>query len=695
MKKLFLIVHSYFFLVVSCSVLADNKISEIEFSNTNLMDVVRTLSELSSSNIIVTPEAAKESVTIHLKDITVLDAIKSISRIIDLWYRYDEDTNTYRIMTREEYGRDLIVRESEHIEAFKVLNANVQIIAQSIQDLYGSRVNLSLGTQPGQKVSGGSSSGGRSGVRNSRTTGRQSSASSRSGNGSATSGSGLATSGVKLNTNELTIDQIERLSAQMGNSSLVDAQTLQQVSVQAQPIYVTVNNEHNMIIVRTDDRKVIKSIETLIKKMDIPVPQVMLEMKILSIILGEDFNSIFNFELQASGNNQSISPIKIGNNALLNSGSFIYEFLNTRLRANIEFLEQNKRIKVLSNPMVMAANHREAELFIGEESLLTRGFTFNPAVIDNGVVVSPSFVETETELEEIGITLRITPRINADQTVTLELEQESSTINPGGATLPISDGAGSVLNLPIDTVNTARLTGTVMAKDGLTVAVGGLIRTSKTKDVKKVPVLGEIPLLGRMFRSSIETEEDTETVLLITPRILNKPEDSERIREMDNRFYQDSNREHPDLLPPANRFIDTDTRINTVPMQQDNRQSLFMEMSQYAADTVRITDIERVKHKNYKPVTVNPQEVNSLLAEDRISAKAIASWQRGGLHITALEIANQSKQALAVDYQHINGQWLASSIENNSLSAKGSAGDQTYLYLISVLSFEETVANAL
>jgi len=205
--------------------------------------------------------------------------------------------------------------------------------------------------------------------------------------------------------------------------------------------------------------------------------------------------------------------------------------------------------------MALASNHRQAELFIGEERVLTRDFTFNPATIANGVVISPSFVETDTDLEEIGITLRITPRINADDTVTLELEQESSTINPGGATLPVTDGRGSVINLPIDTVNTSRLTGTVVAHNHLTVAVGGLIRTSKTTNVKKVPILSEIPLLGRIFRSSIDSEQDTETVLLITPHILNKAIDSEQLRKADNRFYQDHNRGYPDLPAPPLKFI--------------------------------------------------------------------------------------------------------------------------------------------
>ncbi|MEX0614524.1 MAG: hypothetical protein WD177_01335, partial [Methylophaga sp.] len=85
-------------------------IEEVEFNQSNMTDVIRALSELSNSNIIATSEAASRQVTIHLKNVTILDAIKSISRISDIWYRYDQDTNTFRLMSREEYSKDLIIR---------------------------------------------------------------------------------------------------------------------------------------------------------------------------------------------------------------------------------------------------------------------------------------------------------------------------------------------------------------------------------------------------------------------------------------------------------------------------------------------------------------------------------------------------------------------------------------------------------
>lgn len=711
----------FFFIKLSCLVFlpfnllqAANFIDEVEFNDTQLADVVRTLSELTDSNIIATPEATNRRLTIHLKNVSVLDAVKSISRISNLWYRYDEDTNTYRIMTREEYSQDLVVRESEHIEVFTLLNANVQIIAQAIEDLYGQRVILSLGQAPGEDVFGSGSRSGSGGlsrgnnsvrnVRSSNLGGVGSSTNRFSSGGRGAAGNTLTNAGAQLDGTSLTVDQISQLAASMeaSGSTNISQETLKQVTIQSQPIYVTVNNEHNMIIVRTDDRAVLSAIEKLIKQMDIPVPQVMLEMQILSVILGEDFNSIFNFELQPRGSNQSSQPILLGNNALLNSGTFIYEFLNNRLRANLEFLEENRRVRVLSNPMVVASNHRQAELFIGEETLITEGFQFFASVIDNGVVIQPSYVQALISREDIGITLRITPRINSDSTVSLQLEQESSTVNRGGGTIPVNVGQGGVTNLSVDTINTARLTGTVMAKDGLTVAVGGLIRTSVNKNERKVPLLGEIPVIGRVFRSTIESEEDTETVLLITPRIMNAPGESEKIRREDNAYYRSHNAGYPPPADAPNKFIDRETEKESVVISPSasaapivsERHQVYMEMSQYAAEMVRIPEVERLRDNIYNPVRLNTQTSLPLFSDNRINATPIGSWNRGGMYVTALSVVNRSSQNLPVDYQNIKGRWLASSVENSQLSAMGQADSSTYMYVISALPFEEVMANA-
>ncbi|MCX4189168.1 DUF3438 family protein [Methylophaga sp. OBS3] len=678
-------------------------ISEVEFNDASMYDVIRTLSEMSNSNIIATPAAANRKVTIHLKNVTILNAVKSISRISDLWYRYDEDTNTYRLLTREEYSQDLIVRESENIEIFRLLNANVLVIAQAIEDLFGQRVRLSYGLPPASNASNGSGSSGGIGSRGGNVrSGNSSVRNSRSFNsggfgnsrGSSRGGIGntLEQSGSTIDSADLTVDQIEQIaqSLEMSGERNVTQSALQQATIQSQPIFVTVNNEHNMIIVRSDDKSVLTGIQKLIDRMDIPVPQVMLEMRILNVILGEDFNSIFNFEIERKDDGEFINSNILGNNSISNAGTFVYEILNGRLRANIEFLEENNRIRVLSNPMVVASNHRPAELFIGEETLLTQGFSFFPALTGpNGNIIQPAYVQADVSREDIGITLRITPRINGDGTVELDIEQENSLVNPGGGTIPVGDGDGNVRNLPVDTVDTARLTGTVMAMDELTVAVGGLIRTSKNRSERKVPLLAEIPLLGRVFTSSIESEQDTETVLLITPRIMNVPTDSENIRTSENRFYRNFNRDFPEPLPFDNRFIYKDTAAEQSDYIPDAQQSaVFQDMTNYAAQIVRTPDIQRPDSHQYKVLDVIPIAAG-LFNNPAIKTVPMNSWQKGNLYVTAVQLFNRSDRPQDIDASQVNGGWLAATIENSRLDANGEVKSVSMMYLVSQQPFED------
>jgi len=126
--------------------------------------------------------------------------------------------------------------------------------------------------------------------------------------------------------------------------------------------------------------------------------------------------------------------------------------------------------------------------------------------------------------------------------VTLSITQDSSTALIGSATIPVSTAGGGIQAFAIDTVSTANVQGTVVAKDKLTVAVGGLIRTSTNKDVQKVPFLGDIPVIGRLFRREVQAVEKTERVLLITPYILMTPAEGEettreRMRDLSRHPY--------------------------------------------------------------------------------------------------------------------------------------------------------------
>lgn len=339
----------------------------------------------------------------------------------------------------------------------------------------------------------------------------------------------------------MTPEQISTLEQRLNQleDAGVDANALRQITQQQAPIFVTVNREHNLVIVRTSDVEAMKSIEQLVLKIDRPTPQVLLEMKILEITLDDSLRSIFDVQFASGTQGPTALQQSARNPFLLNAataaqnvlglgnfpvsgGTLVYQFLNDNVRARIELLESQDRVRRVATPMLLASNNRPATIFVGEERVMTTGV--NTDVVTPATGATTTSVEPVTEIRNIGTTLMILPKINADRTVTLVISQEASSVNVGSATIP----TGQNSTFAVDTVNTATVNGTIVARDGLTVALGGLIREESRDFVQKVPWFGDLPIIGYFFRREVHQNLKTELVLLITPHILSTPAEGER-----------------------------------------------------------------------------------------------------------------------------------------------------------------------
>lgn len=538
---------------------AEAVISRLEFREAKIVDVIRALADMSGLNIVATKEAGKKDLTVFLQNISVKDALDTISKTAGLWYRHDRSSNTYRIMTTEEYQKDVVVYREDTTRVFNLLHPNPVIVASAIRDLYGNRVILSLGMEAddfgiggngggrgGYGGSGYGSSFGNSGYGSSygnvgranqaragqaslrRSTSNSSYNDRRLSRGiNSLGGRGAGSISENLVDEQLTADQLARIGAMTdGEGGSVSSEALQGITRTEQPIYITVNREHNLIIVRTSDASAVKEIERLVKEMDRPTPQVLLEMKILELSVGDSFNQTFSLGAISSDGKHTLD---LGNTVASEAGSFIYTFIDSRIAARIELLEKNNRINTLSSPILLASNNRPARVFVGEERVLVTGVSVADPIIDSGIVISPGRVSYETEIRDIGNTLNIIPKINADRTVTLSIQQDSSTVLEGAVTLPPITVGNSTQSFVIDSVKTANIEGIVVAKDGLTVAIGGLISTTKSNIERKVPLLGDIPVVGELFKNKEQSNTKNELVLLITPRIITNPSEGESV----------------------------------------------------------------------------------------------------------------------------------------------------------------------
>lgn len=521
----------------------DIRIKSVSLSDASVGDGARLLTDVSGYNIVATQDAAKSRVSFLLRDVSLKTSVETLCGLASLWYRDDPVSRVLRIMTAQEYQRGLVVVRDAKTKVFTLLHPNAVVIATQIRDLYGPRVVLSLGIDEAAfetRASGSTDTSAQNGLIPGVVNGGQ------YGSGGSGSNAGQQLSSIDRDMSpELLAEMAKKRAESDGSKSpgAVSEADVEAAKSQESVIYVTVNRTSNLLLVRTADERAVGEIEKLVLELDRPTPQVLLEMKILELDLADGFKSIFDLSIAddaaATGppDGQPANPLlpaaATGLKYVLGAGNFpleggtlLYQFLDERLRFRIQLLSTERRIRTVATPLLLCSNNREARLFVGEERPLVRNVT----VVTNTTtgVVTDQLAPT-VEIEEIGTTLRIIPHINADRTVTLTIFQESSSVVTGGASLPVSTGSGAVTSFPVDTVNTAILEAVIVGKDHLALAVGGLIREEISDSEQKVPFLGDLPLLGVLFRREVRNRSKRELILLITPHVIVTPEEGERI----------------------------------------------------------------------------------------------------------------------------------------------------------------------
>ncbi len=500
------------------------QVLRFELRDARVDDAVRMLSELSELKLVASRSAGQTRVSASVRALTGSQAVAVICKAAGLWFKEDAD-GLIRILTSEEYQQGIVIERTDYVKVFTMLYPNASSVAQTIADLYGGRVRLSLGLANESsdflsQVDGDVFSG----TRNQRF---------RAGS--------QGSSGNNLERGRLQDAATEQLAARVNPQGSIAGEDLEELVGAGSPIFISVERSHNLIAVRSSESGVLEDIERLILELDRPTPQVLLEVKILELNLDEGFDSVFDFDLtegpavdgpsSGAARNPLLGGAARGREDVLGLGNFpleggtlIYQFMNEHVRARVQMLQTEGRMRVLATPLLLCANGQPARLFVGEERPLVRNFQLQTTSTEG--VVSDRVIP-EIDLREIGNTLRIFPGINADRSVNLRIIQDVSSVNVGGALLPVPTNDGQVQELRVDTVTTANIEGTVIGKDGLTLAIGGLIRKEMTTREEGIPVLMDIPLLGILFRSTELVETQRELILLITPHVLSTPAEGE------------------------------------------------------------------------------------------------------------------------------------------------------------------------
>lgn len=290
------------------------------------------------------------------------------------------------------------------------------------------------------------------------------------------------------------------------------------------------------------------ALKGVIGKLDIPRPQVFVEALIMEVSMGK----LSNIGIAGSGggavgtdpNQTSIfGATQLGglSSLFLNPASATGLAVGLRGReiavplgdgssislpiygALFRAWQENQVFNIISTPNILTTDNKEAEIVIGRVvPVLTaqQQSTTGQANLINSI-----------SREKVATTLKVTPQINESDFVTLDIYQEISEV------LSQSDTLGP-------TTSTRSAKTTVVVQDGQTVVIGGLIRDKISKTVSKVPILGDIPLLGLLFRNTNKDIDKINLMIFITPHIIHKPMDLQRVTVEQNKKRRRFNRKN-------------------------------------------------------------------------------------------------------------------------------------------------------
>ncbi|MBI5141049.1 MAG: type II secretion system secretin GspD [Nitrospirae bacterium] len=184
--------------------------------------------------------------------------------------------------------------------------------------------------------------------------------------------------------------------------------------------------------------------------------------------------------------------------------------------------EFRNTINILSSPNILTSDNQEAEIHVGE----------NVPIISKQDTTTAGITSNIIERKDVGIRLKLTPKISDGEYVSLDIYQEISAV-PGAQSENIITKVG-----PSITTRSAKTS--VVVKDGETIVIGGLIRENETETLTKVPLLGDIPVLGWLFKFRSKSKEKTNLLIFLTPRIVRDAEDMRNISAEKMMKYQEN-----------------------------------------------------------------------------------------------------------------------------------------------------------
>lgn len=317
-------------------------------------------------------------------------------------------------------------------------------------------------------------------------------------------------------------------------------------------VQIMADKSTNSLIITADTADYLV-IEDVIRKLDITRPMVYLEALIMEVNANKSFGVGVEWSALKDVGATGVGDVKAGTDGARNVGavgfrgaSIIPQINSTgtglsalpggfsmgvigagitiggvlfpNIGAVLQAYQNDSDVRILSTPQLLALDNEDAEITVGSNvPYVTRQ--------DSGVVGSTTNYSSY-EYKDVGVTLKVTPQINKEGFIRMKLDQSVTKVISQSATVDVQ---GNKILTPTTDKRTAKTT--VVVKSGDTVVIGGMIEDTQDDGIYKVPLLGDIPLLGWLFKSRSNVKKRTNLFVFITPRIIQTPEDAGKIQE--------------------------------------------------------------------------------------------------------------------------------------------------------------------
>jgi general secretion pathway protein D len=263
---------------------------------------------------------------------------------------------------------------------------------------------------------------------------------------------------------------------------------------------VVADVENNALLISATAKEY-KRIERILHQLDVLPTQVMIEAVIAEVRLNDELKFGLRWAVESGKFRFNLSDVASGFAGASLPGA-AWSFISNDLRVTLNALASITDVNIVSSPNIMALNNQKATLQVGDQV---------PIVTQQaaGVVTANAPVVNSVTLKDTGIILTVLPRVNAAGRVLLDIDQEVSTV-----VKTTTSGIDS------PTIQQRKLSTKVIVNDGESIALGGLIQERNSLDRGQVPVLGDIPLLGNLFKNKTDTIARTELIIFIRPRVV-------------------------------------------------------------------------------------------------------------------------------------------------------------------------------